>query len=893
MAIQVHGLEARQGETAFAFVVLRLGEPAPRERVVELLRYLAPLVPDVDAFVDELPEELGGPMQLVAVPWMPPEAGHAVDGQRRLIAGAGAVGVEAAWFFQTGTSLPTTGDDDDQEEDDEVVTEGLRALTTSEEWEDAWEGPEDPTAPVELVDPTVEVEGKDEDDEEEEDDDHDDDTWSHGPPPQAAAARFALDNHATIVEDYDWEDFGIAFKLAGPAIGGEAAVLNAFHSLWLAPYGGRHRNAAVTYDRKHHAAHLWVDRFAAPCEAELLVGHLLWIVAQLDQIAPIVHARFAGATMAQKYGGLVGDTSEPFVLGGNPLLAVYAEGGDAAVAAWLAAQREWSDEELAKMLREIAIEIVTSAPRGEPPEVVDATFDEVDDEEDEEDEDDDEDDDDEDDDDDDEEDDDDDDDEDDEAEGNEDEDRGRHVTVYAGEVLCARARAGKLDARAADQLVPVLDQPAKFEHRRRAVVEILGALRHRAAVPAMIRLLDETTIASSLDSIGKEDFVASIAGALGAIGDPAAIDALSKVVAAPGPHNDKPRPAAAAALAACLAAAPEPRDVDDAVLLQLIETIRDRNDGELNAETHFAYGRIARLLRADRRDEARRLLADSDSARDDTTAMLARHAALALASPPAPAAAPPSELRPLLHEGLTSLDYDHDYTVRNIRIALRVAEVLPELVDADDLVWLTRFGEADIRSDAHALLARLGKAMPAAAVFDRTAAQALDDGELVSAIGEPHVVGRAALIAEAGRRRLVAAQRAIVDACHDVMSRARQGGENLLDPDTRVLEAAVRQLREAPLDDATIALFDRMLRHSNFHVKWELLQAAPTDERLIGGMFHVLGERWGWQETTAKQWLAQFQGSAAYERERARAGTPAPDDDETEESTEHEDQDMN
>src|SRR5690606_37416052 len=130
-------------------------------------------------------------------------------------------------------------------------------------------------------------------------------------------------------------------------------------------------------------------------------------------------------------------------------------------------------------------------------------------------------------------------------------------------------------------------------------------------------------------------------------------------------------------------------------------------------------------------------------------------------------------------------------------------------------------------------------------------ARSLDDDALVRAIGEGHLVGRAALVTEAGRRGLMRARRAIVDACHDVISRARQGGENLLDPDTRVLEAAVPILRRAPLDHDVVALFDRMLRHSNYHVKWALLQDPPRDERLIGGMFCVLGERWGWQERTA------------------------------------------
>jgi len=51
---------------------------------------------------------------------------------------------------------------------------------------------------------------------------------------------------------------------------------------------------------------------------------------------------------------------------------------------------------------------------------------------------------------------------------------------------------------------------------------------------------------------------------------------------------------------------------------------------------------------------------------------------------------------------------------------------------------------------------------------------------------------------------------------------------------------------------------------------------------LIGGMFHVQGEKWGWQAKTAKQWLAKFQGTPEYELERKRLANalPAEDDDE-------------
>jgi hypothetical protein len=259
--------------------------------------------------------------------------------------------------------------------------------------------------------------------------------------------------------------------------------------------------------------------------------------------------------------------------------------------------------------------------------------------------------------------------------------------------------------------------------------------------------------------------------------------------------------------------------------------------------------------------------------------MLARQAALLLASPSTPAGEriepPPRDLQPLLRESLTALDYDHEYTVRNLRVALRVAEVVPELVQADDVIWLTRFAEADIRRSAHALLAKLGSPVAEAPAFDRQSVRALADDDLVRLIAEPHLVGRASLITEACLRRLDAARHPVINACHDVISRARQGGENLLDPDTRVLEAAIPFLREPPLDADVIALFDRMLRHSNVHVKWEIVEDAPRDERLMGAMFHVLGEKWGWQEDAARRWLAWFRGSPAYQAESARAGAPA------------------
>ncbi|CAN5909330.1 hypothetical protein BH11MYX3_BH11MYX3_14110 [soil metagenome] len=833
--MRIHGLEALQGETAFAFLVLRLRRAGDRDELVHVIRQIATMIPDAEAFIAELPDDLGDAMRVVGMPWQPAIDEQGVEEQEALVARVGAI--EAAWFFQTGTAMPTVGDGDQDDDDDDDDSD------PDAEWEDT----EVTGTKGILVQDLAEGAGTEAVDA----------SWSHGPPPMATAAPFPVDGYPAIIDELDWQDFGIAFKLAGDWLPGESTVLLGFHALWLAPYGGRYRNAAVTVDTRHHSAHLWVDRFAVPCSPADQVHHLMWVLGKIHEVMPILHARFSGATMAQKYGGLMGETAEPFVLGGNPLIAVHAQGGERGVDAWIETQTGWSNEEIAQMLRELAIELVTGsdvvddeapvAPRRRtraettvftgrsdvPAELAVADDEQADDDD-------------------------------------ADDDRGRQITRFAGELLSARAAQGVLDPQVADRIRPVLDIPEKYEHRRAAVVEILGVLRDRASVPQMIRILEDTPIRSSLESIGTEDFLVKVATALGAIADPAAIPALANVVRAAGDYNDEPRPAAAEALSACLAATPEPRDVDDSVLSALLAPIAERNDAEANADLHLAYVRLASVLTPSRREAARRRLEEVASRRSDPTPTLARKAALLLARTDSPEPAALADLSPHVHQALTTIDYAHEYTVRNIRIALRIGEALPGVVAADDLLWLTRFAEPDVRSRAHALLERIGRAAPPAPVFDRASARAVEDATMIELLVEPHLVGRAVLIAEVGRRKLAAARAAVIHAADTAITRARQGGANLLDPDTAILGAAVHTLRAFPLDIETIGLFDRMLRHSNHHVKWELLQDPPKDERLIGGMFHVLGEKWGWQETTAKAWLAELHDTPAFEAELRR-----------------------
>ncbi len=459
MAVAVHGHAALEGETAFAFFVVRTREPIARGRIVDLLHYLAPLIPDPDTFVEELSEDIDQAVQILALPWLPPEAGHAVSAQRRLIESAAAHGIDAAWFFQTGTSLPDLDDDDDDEDDgedleyDDDADEGdprsARAMTTDDSWagESSWSmetgwssgevSGETRTTPIEIIDISTPDDELDDlaagADEAAEGGAEGEPTWSHGPPPQVTRPRFPVDGYPAILDEDRCEDLGIAVKLRGDMLAGEGTVLFAFHTLWLAPYGGRLRNAEVMIDRTHHAAHFWVDRFAPPCSVEQQVHHLLWILSKLDQVVPILHARFAGATTMQKYAGLADEENEPFVLGGNPLLAVHAEAGEEGVDRWIAAQTEWSPQEIGQMLRELAIDVVTASGEDDG----------------------------------------------DEAEATGDEERGRYLAAYAGELLAARAAAGMLDPRVPRCLEPLLALPD--DDPRRPVAARVVAANDRAA----------------------------------------------------------------------------------------------------------------------------------------------------------------------------------------------------------------------------------------------------------------------------------------------------------------------------------------------------------------------------------------------------------------------------
>ncbi len=448
----------------------------------------------------------------------------------------------------------------------------------------------------------------------------------------------------------------------------------------------------------------------------------------------------------------------------------------------------------------------------------------------------------------------------------------RKIASYAGDILLARARAGQLDRRAVPALRALVPDGDRSTHQRLAAIRVLGALRDRESVSAL----------GAVSSDGASPPAVRVAAvrALGEIAEPAAVPSLTIAIAAAGdaPEADDIVAEAAEALAACLATAPAPRDVSDDVLARLLAAIRA--GGQASARACLAFGLIARQLEPARRDTIRsRLDGSSPGAARASTTRLGYLVARSLAGAPADVVAV-AELRAAMHAGLTRVESDPDLTGRALALSLEIAAAVPDVVDPSDLVWLTRSPDATLRSRAHALLVRLGRPVPEAAMFDRATAAALDDDALATMLAEAHVIGRATLIAEADRRRAagmqpaaqLAIQRGVIAAATDAIGCAARDAHGILDPDARALAAAVDYLSRGALDGAAVALFDRMLRHPNANVKWRLLETAPSDPRLIDGMVAVLAGGRGWQAAAARTWLARFEGRPELAAARAAAG---------------------
>ena len=372
--MEIVGLEPRRSDLARGILIARSARPLDATAQQALWDALA-AAGVTERTEEEVEDHAADPArQLHAAPWLPPAAEELAAQRTALEAAAATFELEMVWFVKVETGA------------DGLAWLELAAETSEELAE------QEPTEPAEVVDaifdePPQEVlyaapdappaaiiaEDRDPDEDDEDDDDVEGDVqvetvqleshWRNGPPPFEHSVTFPIERYPEIIDDYDWESFGIALKLSGPALAGEESVVNAFFALWLSVYQDERaddfepfQRADVIHDRRHRAALMWVERFAVPATAADQVHFLLWIAARLNEIVPIAWARFDTVDDAMKAHANAADGGPPFVLAGNPFADRFRRQGEEAALAWAVSQSAWSKRELAGMLVEVALE---------------------------------------------------------------------------------------------------------------------------------------------------------------------------------------------------------------------------------------------------------------------------------------------------------------------------------------------------------------------------------------------------------------------------------------------------------------------------------------------------------------------------------------------------------
>jgi tetratricopeptide (TPR) repeat protein len=372
--MEIVGLEPRRSDLARGILIARSVRPLDARAQQELWTALA-AAGVTERTEEEIEDHASDPdRQLHAAPWLPPTAEELAAQRAALEAAGPRFGIDAVWFVKVETGVDgiawlelaaETRDElvDEPPEDEELPDVAGEPLRPSQEV--LYTAPDAPevTEEVELSD----------------DDDDDDDVgtdvsveletvqleshWRHGVPPLEHTVPFPIERYPEIIDDYDWESFGIALKLGGSPLAGEESVVNAFFALWLSVYQDERadefepfQRADVIHDRRHRSALMWVERFAVPATAADQVHFLLWIVARLNEIVPIAWARFDTVDDAMKAHATAADGGPPFVLAGNPFADRFRRQGEEAALAWAVAQSAWSRRELAGMLVEVALE---------------------------------------------------------------------------------------------------------------------------------------------------------------------------------------------------------------------------------------------------------------------------------------------------------------------------------------------------------------------------------------------------------------------------------------------------------------------------------------------------------------------------------------------------------
>jgi len=385
--VEIAGLEPRRSDLARGIVIARGIQPldiTAQRALWDALGAAGVTEPSEVADDDDT-----RPRQWLAAPWLPPAQGE-VDRQREAFEHVGvAYGIDAIWCVKVETGIDGVAWLE-LAAAEARAPEAVALAAPAEEVDAIFEQEAEvlysaPDAPSVVPVPGPPPSEPDQDEEADDDLAPGDGValesrWRNGPPPLEHSVGFPIEHYPEIIDDYDWESFGIAVKLSGSALPGEESVINAFFALWLSVYQDERvdefepfQRADVVHDRTHRSALMWVERFAVPATASDQVHFLLWIIARIHDIVPVTWARFDGVDDAVKSRAIAAKPAgepvagagepggpqahdEPFILAGNPLSDRFRRHGEEAALAWAVAQSVWSRRELAGMLIEVALD---------------------------------------------------------------------------------------------------------------------------------------------------------------------------------------------------------------------------------------------------------------------------------------------------------------------------------------------------------------------------------------------------------------------------------------------------------------------------------------------------------------------------------------------------------
>ena len=384
-AVEVVGLEPRRSDLARGIIIARAAAPLDGEAQRALWDALE--TAGVTETSDDDSDEDDPPRQWLAAPWLPPDLEELAIQRSAVEELAERYGLEKVWCIKVETGVDgvmwlevvaqTEALDDDALVSDievpvaigDVVTGDPVAPGAGEVLYTAPDAPPEPSALAELVAEASEADADDDGDPTGETlllESH----WRAGLPPREDSVPFPIERYPEILDDYDPDSFGIAFKLAGPALPGEESIVNAFFALWLSIYQDERveelepfQRADVVHDRVHRSALMWVEKLSVPATATEQVGFLMWVAARIHEIVPLAWARFDNVDEAVKSRATGEGVEDALILAGNPFADRFRRHGEEAALAWAVGQSAWSRRELAGMLVEVALQHDPDAAR--------------------------------------------------------------------------------------------------------------------------------------------------------------------------------------------------------------------------------------------------------------------------------------------------------------------------------------------------------------------------------------------------------------------------------------------------------------------------------------------------------------------------------------------------